>query len=56
MSFIKEHIEHANFLTEIEKQILIDMLNNVLVNDNELDLIDIFDKLIENKTKTERYE
>jgi len=51
MSFIKESIAKNNSLTKKEKKLIIDMFNNILINENIVELKNIFDKIIEKESR-----
>jgi len=50
MSFIKNFIHETHSLDKREKLVLIQMFNNMLVNEDQYDLEDSFDKIIEKNT------
>lgn len=49
MSFIKDHLNKSEILTKGERNLITEMFNNAGINENEYELMDLFDKMIEKK-------
>jgi archaellum biogenesis ATPase FlaH len=50
MSFIEEYIKNSKNLSKKDRRIIIDMFKNVLINEDVVELRDIFDKMIEEES------